>query len=167
MLVNYDENAEIQVRTDASSVGLGACLSQMVNGQEHILAYASRALNGAESRYSTTEQECLAVVWALKKFRPYLYGRFSRVVTDHCALCWLMTRKEPAGRLSRWSITLQEHNFEIVYRSGKLHQNADTLSRNPPKSENLSVEEDLELLVLITEAVDFWSEQQRDPSLTN
>lgn len=97
----------------------------------YLLAYASRAFNTAESRYSTTEQECFAVVWALKKFRPYLYGRFFCIVTDHCVLCWLTTRKEQTNRLSRWSIVLQEHKFEIVYRSGKLHQNTDTFSQNP------------------------------------
>ena len=165
VLAHFDVTADIEVHTDASGSGLGACLIQKRDGKEQPLAYASRALTGPESRYSVTEQECLAVVWAMKKFRPYLYGRYFKVVTDHCALCWLMSRKEPAGRLSRWSIVLQENNFDIIYRGGKCYQDTDALSRVPVEKPTQPFDDDLETLVCMSYSPDFRYEQQRDEKL--
>ena len=89
----------------------------------------SRLLKGAEHHYPITHKECLAVLWAIKYFRTYLYGTKFDVVTDHQALNWLMTIKDPNGRLARWSLYLQSYEFNILHRSGKKHNNADTLSR--------------------------------------
>lgn len=120
-----------RVVTDASKVGLGACLMQDQGRGWQPIAYASKVNSEAESKYSITELECLAVVWAVKLFRPYVYGRRFEIVTDHAALKWLMTRTELAGRLHRWSLTLQEYEFEIVYRPGTTNVVADALSRAP------------------------------------
>ncbi|POM59836.1 putative Transposase [Phytophthora palmivora] len=117
--------------TDASKVGLGACLMQDQGRGWQPIAYASKINSEAESKYSITELECLAVVWAVKLFRPYVYGRKFEIVTDHAALKWLMTRTELAGRLHRWSLTLQEYEFEILYRGGTTNVVADALSRAP------------------------------------
>jgi hypothetical protein len=87
--------------------------------------------SSAESNYSITELECLAVVWAVKLFRSRLYGRSFSIVTDHAALKWLMTRPNLAGRLHRWSLTLQEYDFVIEYRPGATNVVADALSRAP------------------------------------
>src|SRR3954452_4940875 len=78
---------EFILYTDASGYALGAVLSQEdTNGKEHVIQYATRSLSKAEQVYSTTEQECLAVVWAINKFHHYIYGKKCRVVTDRSSL---------------------------------------------------------------------------------
>ncbi|XP_045034364.1 uncharacterized protein LOC123475563 [Daphnia magna] len=94
---NYD--LPMEIIPDACGYGIGAVLAQRVEGQEHPLAYASRLLSSSEINYSITEKECLALVWALKKFKGYVWGCKIVVVTDHQALCWLLTKRDLAGRL--------------------------------------------------------------------
>ena len=117
------------LQTDASSVGLGAVLIQHIEDVENIIAFASRALSDPERKYSVTEQECLAVVWAIQKFRPYLEGYKFTVITDHSSLRWLHNLKNPTGRLARWALELLEYDYEIVHRKGALHHVPDALSR--------------------------------------
>lgn len=115
--------------TDASNYALGAVLSQGAVGNDKPIAYASRTLNDAETRYSTTEKELLAIVWAVKHFRPYLYGRKFTIFTDHRPLAWLNSLKEPGSKLTRWKLRLSEFDFDVIYKSGKQNSNADALSR--------------------------------------
>lgn len=131
LLVYPDFTLPFRLVTDASTFGLGACLMQDQGRGWHPIAYASKVNSSVESNYSITELECLAVVWSVKLFRPYLYGRVFEIITDHSALKWLMTRPNLAGRLHRWSLTLQEYEFEIVYRPGATNVVADALSRAP------------------------------------
>jgi hypothetical protein len=114
---------------DASEEGLGAVLSQGEIGKDLPVVFASRTLNRAEKSYSTTEKELLAIVWGMRYFRPYLYGRTFTVVTDHKPLTWIMNVKDPGSRLLRWRIKLEEYDYEIVYKKGALNTNADALSR--------------------------------------
>ena len=126
-----DFSLPFTVYTDASDIGLGAVLTQQRGEHEHVIAYASRTLTAAERNYSTTEKECLAIVWSVNHWRPYLLGKAFDIVTDHQSLIWLQGLKEPKGRLARWILALQEYVFEINHRPGKQHSNADTLSRFP------------------------------------
>jgi hypothetical protein len=103
--------------TDASIIGLGAVLAQKNDNKEHVIAYASRTLMPAEKNYGITELECLAIVWAVKYFRHYLYGSKFTIITDHTALKWLLnsTTENNNRRLERWKIALSDYKYEIVY----------------------------------------------------
>src|SRR5436190_4810744 len=123
------------LQTDASTSGLGAVLTQFHDdGNERVVAYASRTLNGAERNYSATELECLAVVWGIRRMRSYLEGYSFTVVTDHQSLRWLHKIESPTGRLARWLFELQQYDYEIKYRRGALNRVADALSRQPEVS---------------------------------
>ncbi|XP_026830521.1 uncharacterized protein LOC113563294 [Ooceraea biroi] len=124
---DFEESFVLQ--TDASSVGLGAVLTQTLEGKERVIAYASRALTDPEKKYSVTEQECLAVVWAVQKFRSYLEGYKFTVITDHSSLRWLHNLKNSTGRLARWALELLEYDYVVEYRKGALHHVPDALSR--------------------------------------
>ena len=93
--------------------------------------FVSRLMDSAELNYTITEKECLGLVWSLDKFKTFIWGCKVKVVTDHHALCWLMKKRKLAGRLARWSLALQGIDIEIVHRSGRLHADADALSRDP------------------------------------
>jgi hypothetical protein len=99
------------VACDASTRAVGAVLSQLRNGEERPIAYCSRRLNSAESKYSVTELELLAFIFATKQFRCYLYGRKFTVYTDHRALKWLLSLQDPSSRLTRWAIKLSEYDL--------------------------------------------------------
>ena len=125
------DQGEMILDTDASDTGIGAVLSQMQDGAERVLAYGSRKLAKAEQNYCTTRRELLAIVDFTSHFRQYLLGRPFKVRTDHSSLRWLTRMKEPEGQLARWLEKLAEYEFEIIHRPGRLHTNADSLSRRP------------------------------------
>ena len=122
--------------TDASDFGIGAVLSQIIETKERVIAYYSRHLSSAEQNYSTTEKECLAVINAVKHFRPYLIGRHFTLIVDHQPLEYLKKAKDTNRRVNRWSLELANYEYAIKYRNGRVHNNADALSRIPvrPKS---------------------------------
>jgi hypothetical protein len=131
-----DFDKEFILYTDASGHGLGAIIVQKNDeGKEGVIAYASRSLNPAERRYGITDQECLAVVWAIRHFSHYLCFKHFTVYTDHSVLKWLQTCKMPIGHRARWIMELQQYNFTIVHRPGKANANADALSRIPEMQE--------------------------------
>ncbi|KAL5516762.1 hypothetical protein EMCRGX_G002170 [Ephydatia muelleri] len=113
-----DFSLDFVLDTDASGDGLGAVLSQVSNGEERVLAYASRALSRTERKYCATRREMLALVWAARHFRPYLYGKKFTLRTDHNSLKWLHNFKEPEGQVARWLEVLSEFDYTVVHRAG-------------------------------------------------
>ena len=130
ILKQPDPSKEFIVDTDASNVGIGAVLLQRdEKGDTHPIAYASRKLTPPEQRFSTREQEALAILFAVDKFNVFILGRKFTVVTDHKSLSWLMTAPALKGRLLNWAFKLRSYDFTIVYRRGADNHMADMLSR--------------------------------------
>jgi len=119
------------LRTDASNTGVGAVLLQETNNCKMPIAYASRKLLDREVNYATIERECLAIVWAIDKFRVYLYGKEFILQTDQKPLSYLFSMKNSNGRLMRWALALQCYSFSIEYIRDKDNVGADLLSRCP------------------------------------
>ena len=117
------------VDSDASDVQAGGVLSQVIDGEERPIAFFSRVLNGAQRNYCPTRRELLAVVMTLQHFRHYLLGSKIILRTDHHSLKWLNGFKRPEGILARWLETLAEFDYTIEHRAGRLHCNADGVSR--------------------------------------
>ena len=117
------------IQTDASDSGLGAILTQTVGGVGRVLCFASRTMTPAERNYSVTERERLAVLWDIRKFRPYVEGYHFTVVTDHSSLKWLCNLHNLTGQLARWALELQAYDFEIIHRKGSLNYVPNALSR--------------------------------------
>lgn len=126
---------QFTVQTDASGYAIGAILS---NADGRPVAYASRSLNKAERNYPTIEKELLAVVWAVKHFRPYLYGRTFKIITDHKPLVYLFNLKDPSSRLLKFRLLLEEYDYVVEYVKGKDNAAADALSRVTISSKDLN-----------------------------
>ena len=131
ILAYPESEGELILDSDVSGIGMGAVLSQMQNGTEKVIAYYSKAFTHPERQYCVTRRELLAIVSAVNQFHVYLYGREVLVRTDHGALKWLLNFKNPEGQMARWLQTLGNYNLIITHRPGKLHGNADGLSRRP------------------------------------
>ena len=123
---DFTENNEFILQTDASDTSVGAVLC---NKDHRPVAYASRPLNKAEKNYPTIQKELLAIVWSVKYFRPYLYGREFTILTDHKPLIYLFGMRDPSSRLLKFRLTLEEYKFKIIYVRGKDNVVADALSR--------------------------------------
>ena len=115
--------------TDASDLAIGAVLSQVQDGKERPISFASKALNSKQKQYCTTRKELLAVVAFTQHYEHYLLGRPFLIRTDHASLAWLMRFKKIGGQLCRWLEYLSRFAYTIQHHSGDKHSNADGLSR--------------------------------------
>ncbi|GFT90874.1 transposon Tf2-9 polyprotein [Trichonephila clavipes] len=159
-LPNFSE--QFNLFTDASGVGIGAVLQQ----NQKPIAFASRTLNKAERNYTVTERECLAVIWALNKFKTYFGPLPVKVITDHAALTKLTNGKNLSSRMIRWALKLSEFNIEWEHRPGVQNVVADLLSRNPVDSVEGSQISCAALRALaINSREQFIKEQREDPEL--
>nr|GEY37851.1 reverse transcriptase domain-containing protein [Tanacetum cinerariifolium] len=132
---NWDQPFELMC--DASDFAVGAVLGQRVEKHFRPIHYASKTMTQAESNYTTTEKEMLAVVYAFEKFRSYLIMNKSIVYTDHSALKYLFAKKDAKARLLRWILLLQEFDFKVIDTKGAENYTADHLSRLKNPYENV------------------------------
>ena len=127
-----DFDREFIVYTDASNAGVGAVLCQADdNGDQHPVSYLSKKLQKGERHLATVEKECLAIVYAVQKLSPYIWGRHFILCTDHSPLRWLKTMKTHNSKLMRWALLLQDFDFEVKVVKGTMNCVADALSRRP------------------------------------
>lgn len=130
-----DLNSTFELHTDASATGAGATLMQDVGDVPRVTAFASHRWSRTDSRRGPTERECMAILWAVDHFKPYLAGRAFRLVTDCSALTWLFRSRELCPKLHRWALRLMEYDIIMVWKSGVEHVLPDTLSRLPHSEE--------------------------------
>ena len=137
ILAHFDPTMEIGISCDASSVGIGVVLfHRYSDGNERSIANASKTVTSKQRRYSQIQKEALAVIFGLKKFHQYLYGRHFILITDHKPLIAIFGPSNgvpsmAANRLARWALTLSQYDYSVEYRPTKNHGNADALSRLP------------------------------------
>jgi len=130
VLRHWDPQLPAEVHVDASDFALGSVLVQLEMKKEHVIAYASRALNPSERNYSTIQKEFLGLLFALEKFRHFLYGIQFVVKTDHNPLlCLKHGTSLKSAMMQRWAVRISEYDFTIQHKSGRLHSDADALSR--------------------------------------
>ena len=161
VLVHFDEKIPVGMACDASCTGIGAVLfHRYSDGTERPIANASKILTETQRNYSQIQKEALAIIFGLKKFYQYLYGRKFILVTDHRPLLALFgpgkaTPALAANRLARWALLLSQFNYKIEYRKTNDHANADALSRLPadddPQFDREESGEDTEMVCAIQE----------------
>lgn len=166
MLAQPDFKRKFHLQCDASNTGIGAVLFQKDDqDNEQPIYYYSSKLTTAEKNYSVTERECLAIVKAVKKFRPYIEGYDFDIYTDHNSLKWLMSPKDLSGRLARWSLKLQPYSFKIFHRKGCQNIVPDSLSRQFETSSLFLESIDYEVIQALT--VDLTDASFQSPEYEN
>ena len=154
VLAHFDTSKPIRLYCDASAVGVGACLMHVIRGCEQPVMYASRSLSTAQSKYSQIEREALAIIFAVKKFHQYLYGKEFVLVTDYKPLCKLFGHADgiptlTAARIQRWALILNAYQYRIEYVPGSENYCADCMSRLPLST---CLDDDKEMDILAIES---------------
>ncbi|KAH9084215.1 hypothetical protein Ae201684P_020467 [Aphanomyces euteiches] len=136
ILAHPDFDLPFAIWVDASHIAVGAVLMQKQNGKNRVIAYASQSLSKAQKNWISKEMgiseiECWGVVWATRKFRPYIDRRHFDIYTDHEALTWLFNTGSRSGnhKLARWAMEIQGLDYTVIHKPGELNGAADGLSR--------------------------------------
>jgi len=160
-LAHYNSELPLVLLCDASPYGVGAILNNVVHGEEKMIACASTTLSKAESNYSQLEREALGIVFGVRRFHKFLYGRHFVIYTDCHPLTSLLAPHAAvpmmaSARLQRWAVMLSAYDYELKYRKGKDMCNVDALSRLPvsPKLSSFSLESSAERKVNFFSPVD-------------
>ncbi|CAB3248119.1 unnamed protein product [Arctia plantaginis] len=153
ILAIFNQNAELELHTDASKVGVGSMLLQRVQGSNDLkpVAYYSRQTSPEEKIFHSYELETLAVICSLKKFRVYLLGKTFKIVTDCSALRSTFQKRDLIPRIARWWLLLQEFDCSIEYRAGAKMAHVDALSRNPVAVECSQILEQAPMIMAISD----------------
>ena len=152
LLVHFDSKKEVILTCDASQYGIGAVLSHINdNNDEQPIAFGSRTLHPAEKKYSQIEKEALAVVFGVKKFHNYLFGKPFTINSDHKPLLTLPNEAKAiptmvSGRIQRWAILLSAYEYKFKFKPGKEIANADVMSRLPLKVREEEIPEPAEIV---------------------
>ena len=142
VLAHYNPDLPLRLAADASAYGIGAVISHvMPNGEERPIAFASRILQPSKCNYAQLEKEALALIFGIKKFHQYLFGRRFTLITDHKPLLAILGPKKgvpslAAARLQRWALLLSAYNYQLEFKPTEQHSNADGLSRLPLQSQS-------------------------------
>ena len=137
VLIHYNPSLPIKVAGDASNYGICAVISHITpDGQERPILFASQTLTSSECNYSQIEEEALSLVYGVKKFHRYLFGRQFTLLTDHKPLTTIFGPKRgvptlAAARLQRWALILSTYSYDVEFRPTQQHSNADMLSHLP------------------------------------
>jgi len=116
--------------TDSSLYAVGCCLAQEDKlGNKHPIAYGSHKLTPTQSNWSTIEREAFAVLWALDKYHDIIFGAHTTVMCDHDLLKYLLQNTTQSDKLTRWALSIQQYDIEIVHTKGSKNVVADGLSR--------------------------------------
>ena len=149
VLTHYDPKLPLTLAGDASAYGIGAVISHIFpDGSEHPIAFASRTLSQSEQNYAQLEKEALSLIFGVKRFHQYLYGRNFTLITDHKPLLAILGPKKgipslAAAHMQRWAVFLSAYQYDVKFKGTQFHANADGLSRLPLENcsmEGLSIE---------------------------
>ena len=133
------------VKTDASLTAIGFVLVQKVEGKERVIAYGSKKLSQQQQRWSTYDREFFALIAAVRANAHYLrHARFTAITDHRPLLAWrkVDARKDPTGRRTRWVIELENYEFDLIYKQGKIHCDADAMSRRGDDDDEIAEDED-------------------------
>jgi hypothetical protein len=128
-LIHPDSSSFLYLATDASNVGMGAVLLQKRDGELRPIQFASKRFSPFQRKYSAPQRQCLAMIWGIKRFHYYLYGRNFTLLTDHESLKWRKSRKSSNKIFFRWTLRLNEYDFNVLSKPGIENGDADGLSR--------------------------------------
>ena len=154
LLVHYVTKKPLRLACDASAYGLGAVISHvMPNGEERPIAFAFRTLSSSEKAYAQVKKETLGIIFGVKRFHKYLYGRKFTLMTDYKSLVTIFGLKSgipilAAARMQRWALILIAYQYDIEYRRSDDHGNADALSRLPIKTDSETEEPNISILLM-------------------